>query len=177
MDGFLPKIRDASADDAAACAAIYAPFVAGTVISFEAVPPSPEEMGRRIAEAVRTHAWLVAEARGLVIGYAYAHPFAPRAAYRWACETSIYLDAEHRGQGVGRALYQVLLDRLAGRGYRTVLAGMTLPNDASAGLHLSLGYQPAGVYQRVGWKNDAWHDVAWYQRGIGHADAPPTEPR
>jgi len=171
------QIRDAAPVDAAACAAIYAPYVTETVISFEAEPPTPEQIRDRMTEAQRSHAWLVAEADGRVIGYAYGRPFAARAAYRWSCETSIYLDRDQHGHGVGRALYSALLERLAERGYRTALAGMTLPNEASAGLHRAMGYEQVGVYRRIGWKNDAWRDVAWLQRSIGPDGEPPTEPR
>jgi L-amino acid N-acyltransferase YncA len=177
MDRVAPHIRDAGASDADACAAIYSPYVSETVISFETEPPSPSEMGERMTEALRTHAWLVAEIDSDVIGYAYGHRFAPRAAYRWSCETSIYLDGQHQRAGVGRALYGALLDRLSRRGYRTAFAGMTLPNDASAGLHRAVGFEPAGIYRRVGWKNDAWHDVAWFQKDLGPVGEPPTEPR
>lgn len=177
MNTAVLEIRDARAHDAEACAAIYAPYVTETAISFETSPPSSAQMWERMTEALRTHAWLVAERDGEVIGYAYGHPFASRAAYRWSCESSIYLARDHRGAGAGRALYEALLDRLAGRGYRTVLAGMTLPNEASAGLHRALGYQLAGTYRRVGWKNEAWHDVAWFQRDLGSAEERPTEPR
>jgi phosphinothricin acetyltransferase len=66
---------------------------------------------------------------------------------------------------------------LAERGFRTAVAGMTLPNAASAGLHQAMGFEPVGTYRRIGWKNDAWHDVAWMQRPIGASDGPPTELR
>jgi len=171
------QIRDASAADATTCAAIYAPYVTETVISFETAPPTSAQMWERMTEALRTHAWLVAEVDDRVIGYAYGRPFAPRAAYRWSCETSIYLDRDRHGAGIGRALYSALLQRLGDRGYRTALAGMTLPNEASAGLHRAMGYEQVGIYRRIGWKNDAWHDVAWLQRGIGSDGEPPTEPR
>lgn len=175
MTGAVPRIRDASTDDAAACAAIYAPYVNETAISFETTPPSPEEMGRRMLDAQRSHAWLVAVVEGQVIGYAYGHSFADRAAYRWACETSIYLDRDHRRGGIGRALYQALLDRLADRGCRRALGGMTVPNEASVALHRALGYDLVGVYRRVGWKNGTWHDVAWFERDIGPGGDPPAE--
>lgn len=170
------QVRDAAERDAAQCAAIYFPYVTETVTSFETAPPTAAQMWERMTEALRTHAWLVAERDGRVLGYAYGHPFAARPAYRWACETSIYLDRDHRRAGVGRTLYAALLERLADRGYRTVLAGMTLPNEASAGLHRAMGYEPVGIYRQVGWKNDAWHDVAWFQRSIGPAGETPTEP-
>jgi phosphinothricin acetyltransferase len=170
-------IRSATPHDAGACAAIYAPYVTDTVISFETTPPTVTDFGERIADANEKHAWLVLEDSGRVAGYAYGHAFAARAAYRWACETSIYLEMGRRRTGAGRILYEALLARLAQRGYRRALAGITLPNDASSGLHLALGFEPVGVYRRVGWKNEAWHDVAWMQKTIAPEDDPPLEPR
>lgn len=169
-------IRDASAADAPACAAIYAPYVLDTAITFESEPPSAAEMAGRIAAA---HAWLVLEADGRVVGYAYGGQHKARPAYRWACEVSVYLEPGRRRTGGGRALYEALLRRLADRGFRTAVAGMTLPNDASVGLHAALGFQPVGTYRRIGWKHGTWHDVAWVQRAIGGDDPaadPPAEP-
>lgn len=169
-------VRTATLDDAAACAAIYAPYVTETATSFEATPPSPDELARRIAAALDSHAWLVAEVDGAVTGYAYGSPFRAREAYRWSCETSVYLRMGLRRTGTGRALYAALLDALAARGYRRAFAGVTLPNDASVGLHRALGFADAGVLRRVGWKAGRWHDVAWFQRSLGPAgeDAPPA---
>lgn len=174
-EGFA--IRSADVSDADACAAIYAPYVTSTTITFEIDPPTPSQMAARISAATRHHAWLVLERDGAVAGYAYAHAFAERAAYRWACETSIYLQLGRRRTGAGRALYEELFARLADRGYRRAIAGMTLPNDASVGLHAAVGFEPMGVYRQIGWKHDAWHDVAWVQKTISHAPDPPAEPR
>jgi L-amino acid N-acyltransferase YncA len=170
------QVRDAGTADAAACAAIYAPYVTDTAITFEAVPPGAAEMAERIAAAQRTHAWLVLVEEDRVVGYAYGGPYKARAAYRWSCEVSVYLERDRRRTGAGRALYEALFTRLVGRGYRTAVAGMTLPNDASVGLHRALGFQPVGVYRRIGWKHGAWHDVAWTQRPLASADDPPEEP-
>lgn len=170
-------VRDATVRDAASCAAIYAPYVLETAITFEAEPPAPEVLAERIAAAVRTHAWVVLEDDGRVVGYAYGGPFKSRAAYRWSCEVSVYLERGRRRTGGGRALYEALFTRLAERGFRTAVAGMTLPNDASVGLHRALGFEPVGTYRRIGWKHDAWHDVAWSQRAIGSGDDPPAEVR
>jgi L-amino acid N-acyltransferase YncA len=172
-------VRDATLEDAAACAAVYAPYVRDTAVSFELEPPSVEELRERLARAIASHAWVVLEDEpgGDVVGYAYGGPFAPRAAYRFACEVSVYLSAAARGRGGGRALYTILLDRLAARGYRMAFAGMTLPNDASAALHRALGFEPSGTYRAVGWKAGAWHDVAWVQKPLAPLDAPLREPR
>ena len=171
-----PIVRDATAQDAAACATVYAPYVTDTVVSFETEPPTPAEMAARIAAAQRAHAWLVLEADGRVVGYAYAGPYKARPAYRWSCEVSVYLERGRRRSGGGRALYAALFDRLAERGFRTAVAGMTLPNEASEGLHRAMGFEPIGTYRRIGWKHGAWHDVAWTQRALaapGPDDQPP----
>jgi L-amino acid N-acyltransferase YncA len=168
-------VREASEADAAACAAIYAPYVTGTAISFEEEPPSPAEMAGRIAAASRTHAWLVLEQEGRVVGYAYGAPFHHRPAYRWSSEVSVYLDPDHTGLGGGRALYEVLLARLAGRGVRTAVAGMTLPNEASVGLHRAMGFEPVGTFHRIGFKHGRWHDVAWVRRALDEGPDPPAE--
>lgn len=170
-------IREATVGDAGTCAGIYAPYVTGTATTFEVEPPSVEEMGERIAAAVRTHAWLVLEDEGRVVGYAYGGPMKPRPAYRWSCEVSIYLESGRRRTGGGRALYEALFERLTERGYRTAVAGMTLPNDASVGLHKALGFEPIGTYRQIGWKLDAWHDVAWSQRTLATTSGPPMEPQ
>jgi phosphinothricin acetyltransferase len=166
----------ASEADATACAAIYAPYVTDTAITFETDPPSPAAMADRIAAAVRSHAWLVLEDQARVVGYAYGSAFNTRPAYRWACEVSVYLEVGRRRTGAGRALYEALFARLAERGFRVAIAGMTLPNDASVGLHGALGFAPVGTYRRIGFKHGRWHDVAWMQRFIASGDDPPAEP-
>jgi L-amino acid N-acyltransferase YncA len=164
-------VREAVPADAAACAAIYAPYVTDTVISFELEPPSVDEMAARMAASIE---WFVYEDNGRVVGYAYAGPFASRAAYRWSAEVSVYAEMGRRRSGVGRALYAVLLERLRERGFRNAMGGMTLPNAASEGLHRAMGFELAGVYRRVGYKNGAWWDVAWTQRVLNDSDEPPS---
>jgi phosphinothricin acetyltransferase len=167
------SIRHATPEDAAACAAIYAPYVTDTAISFETEAPSVAEMAVLIASSI---AWFGVEDDDLVAGYAYAGRFHPRAAYRWACEVSVYLERGRRRTGAGRALYAVLPPHLAQRGYRTAIAGMTLPNPASEGLHAALGFEPVGTYRSIGYKFGAWHDVAWTQHVLAGGDGHPTEP-
>jgi L-amino acid N-acyltransferase YncA len=169
----MAKVRDASPLDGEACAAIYAPYVTETAISFETVAPTGAEMAERIASAI---AWFVGEVDGRVAGYAYAGRFHPRAAYRWACEVGVYLAPGHQRKGAGRALYDVLLPHLTERGYRSAIAGMTLPNPGSEGLHRALGFEPVGTYRDIGYKFGAWHDVAWTQRILAAGDDPPAEP-
>ncbi len=173
----MALVRDATADDAAACAAVYAPYVAETAISFEDVPPSAAEMARRIAAAQERHAWLVLEDDGAVVGYAYAGPYKERAAYRWSCEVSVDL-AQGRGRaGGGRLLYEALFARLAERGYRTAVAGMTQPNEASEAFHRAMGFEPVGTWRAIGWKHGRWRDVTWVQRRLTDDDGPPGDLR
>jgi L-amino acid N-acyltransferase YncA len=170
-------VRDATPVDAAACAEIYAPYVRETVVSFEAEPPTTAEMARRIAAAQEGHAWLVLEDGSGLLGYAYGGPFKARQGYRFACEVSVYLGVGRQGTGAGRQLYEALLPRLQERGYRTAAAIMTMPNAASAGLHRAFGFEQVGLWRQVGWKFDAWHDVAELQLDLGPAADPPVELR
>lgn len=169
-------VRDATRGDAEACRAIYAPYVTDTAVTFETEVPDVEDMAARIAVADERHAWLVLEHDSGVKGYAYGGPFRSRAAYRWSAEVSVYLDRALQGRGAGRALYAELLPRLTARGLVTAVAGMTLPNDASAALHRSLGFTDVGVYRRIGYKLGAWHDVAWMQCDLTPAVARPVAP-
>lgn len=171
----MTVVRPASVADAAACAAIYAPYVRDTCISFEAEPPDAAEMAGRIAAYSASHAWLVAERDGAVIGYAYASPHRAREAYRFSCEVSVYLAPAAHGEGVAAALYDALLERLRERGYRQAFAGITLPNEPSERFHRRLGFEPVGIFRRVGWKFGQWRDVAWVQHGIGDPDLPPPD--
>lgn len=171
-------IRDADPErDAGACAAIYAPNVAGGVASFEVVAPDGEEFTRRIRAISERYPWLVAEIDGAVAGYAYASPHRERAAYRWTAECTVYIADGQRGLGVGKALYTVLFDLLARQNLRTVCAGITLPNRASVALHESCGFELVGVYRRIGYKFGGWHDVGWWQLDLPSTDEdPPPEP-
>jgi len=170
-------MREAGPADAAACAAIYAPYVRDTAISFELEPPGAEEMAARIAASNAGHAWLVLERDGAVVGYAYGARLHVRPAYRFSCEVSVYVDSERRGAGAGRALYEALFERLVQRGMRSAVAGMTVPNEASERLHLGMGFRAVGTYRNIGYKLGRWHDVAYFQRELAAPDREPAEPR
>lgn len=163
--------------DAAACLEIYAPFILGGAVSFEERPPSVSQFAQRIARVSERHPWLVALEGGVIAAFAYAAPHRERPAYRWSCETSVYVHAAHRRRGLGRALYEALFELLVRQGMALALAGVTLPNPASVALHESLGFKPVGVYRRIGFKAGAWHDVGWWQRPLaGLGDREPPEP-
>jgi L-amino acid N-acyltransferase YncA len=173
------RIRDADPTrDASACAAIYAPHVEGSPVSFEEVAPDVGEMAARIELGLARHAWVVAERDGRVVGFARAMPFRESGGYRWSVTVSIYVADGERGRGAGKALYEALFDRLRERGFRMACAGIALPNERSVGLHESLGFELVGVNREIGWKQGAWRDVGWYQLELAPApDGPPPEPR
>jgi phosphinothricin acetyltransferase len=178
---FHLSIRRADpARDGAACAAIYAPHVEGSPVSFEERAPDAAEMAARVERYGASHPWLVAERGEEVVGYAYATAFNERPAYRWSTSVSVYIAEDARRHGTGRALYEALFDRLRERGFRMACAGITLPNEASVCLHQSLGFELVGVNREIGWKQGAWRDVGWYQLELSPAPAgegPPPEPR
>jgi phosphinothricin acetyltransferase len=171
-------IRSVERSDAPAIRDIYAPFVSGSATSFEVEPPDAAEMERRIQEQRDRYPWLVYEADGAVLGYAYASPHrAARKAYQWCVEVSIYIHEDARRRGIGRALYGSLFDLLRGQGYVNAYAGITLPNPGSLRLHESMGFAPIGVYPRIGFKFGTWHDVIWLQLRLQDAEVPVLEPR
>lgn len=171
-------IRHADPDrDAATCTAIYAPSVDDGFASFEESVPDAAEVGRRIAAAAATHAWLVAERGGAVVGFAYAGPHRSRDGYRWAADVSAYVAADHRGTGVARELYASLLGLLGRQRLRVACAGIALPNPASVRLHESFGFVAVARYPQIGWKAGAWRDVGWWQLELAPpGEGPPAEP-
>lgn len=122
--------------------------------------------------------WLVAADDGRIIGYAYASMHRIRPAYRWSADCSVYVDAAYHSSGIGRLLlYDRLIAEVAGLGYRSLFAGIALPNLASVRLHEAMGFQSVGVFRAVGYKHGAWRDVGWWQRELGELPSPPPEPR
>jgi phosphinothricin acetyltransferase len=172
----MPRLRDATEVDSPAIAEIYAPYCQATPISFEIEAPSVEEIRGRIAKVLPLYPWLVAELDGRVVGYAYASGHHERAAYRWAVNVGIYLDGGCHRRGIGRALYSALFQMLVAQGYYTAYAGITLPNEASDGLHRAMEFAPVGVYHRVGYKLGAWHDVVWLEKTLQPHRPEPAEP-
>lgn len=166
------KIRPATADDAPVLAAIYGHHVLHGTGTFEEVPPSAEEMeSRRTAVAAQNLPYLVAEADGRVLGFAYASPFRTRAAYRYLIEDSVYIDPDQVGQGIGKALVAQVITACEALGYRQMVAVIgDSANAGSIGLHRSLGFEHTGVSKSVGFKNGRWLDVVWMQRALGKGD-------
>ena len=173
----MAVIRLACEADAAAMLAIYAPYVRDSAISFETEPPSEEEFRQRIRSALEVGLWLLCEAGGSVLGYAYAGRFHARRAYQWTVEVTAYVRPDQHRKGVGYGLYTSLLGCLALQGFRAAVGVIALPNPASVGLHERMGFAPAGVLRAVGYKHGRWHDVGWWQRALGKHAPSPEPPR
>jgi L-amino acid N-acyltransferase YncA len=170
-------MRLARDTDAEAVAAIYAPYVRDTAISFELEPPTADELRQRMRTTLAHAPWLVCEADGEVLGYAYAGRFHARAAYQWTVEVTVYVHHDHRRRRIGEGLCSALLDGVREQGFRTAVGIIALPNPASVGLHEHLGFRPAGVLGSVGFKHGRWHDVGWWALALGEYAASPPAPR
>ena len=162
--------------DAAAVADIYRPAVESSLASFEERAPTADEMAERMRATLARMPWLVAEDDGAVVGYAYAGPHQQRPGYRWSVNISVYVSPGHAGRGIGRRLYDDLLQLLRRQGFVNVYAGITLPNPASVALHEAIGMRRIGVYEGVGYKHGGWHDVAWYHLRLADPEGHPSEP-
>lgn len=157
-------IRSATQDDAAAIAHIYNHYVVDTSVTFETAPVAAEDMAQRISETLGASLpWLVAEQAGLVVGYAYASKWKGRCAYRFAVESTVYLAPGQTGKGFGRLLYPALIDALRARSMHTVIGGIALPNDPSVRLHEHLGFRKVAHFEQVGYKQERWVDVGYWQ--------------
>ena len=170
------EYRLATAEDASAIAAIYAPYVRDTIISFETEAPDATEFAARIARIGRQYPWLVASVDGRIIGYAYACENRSRLAYRWSVDAAVYLDASAQRKGIGSALYRRLFALLRAQGYVNAFAGISLPNAASVALHEAMGFTLIGIYRNVGYKLGAWRDVGWWQLALCDPPQPAIEP-
>lgn len=172
----LPTVRTVEPRDAAATAAIYAHHVAHGTASFDTVPRTEAEMAAKIAEcAERGWPFLVAEAGGEIIGYAYATQFRDRPAYTSTCENSIYLHPGYLGRGVGTLLLGALIEAAERSGFRQMIAVIGGAEPASATLHARAGFVEAGRMRSVGRKFGRWLDTLYMQRSLGPGDAIPPQ--
>lgn len=162
-DPSMNHVRMARIGDAPAIAAIYAPIVRDTPISFEYEAPDEAEVARRMEKVMATRPWLVYEADGGVAGYAYASTFRERTAYNWGVEVSIYVAPAAHRRGIGRALYQTLFDVLRALNYCQVFAGATAPNESSERLHAAMGFEQIARFPAAGYKFGKWHDVVFWR--------------
>ena len=185
MEQIPVNIRIASVRDAAALLAIYKPYVENTAVTFEYEVPSLADFSARIQYALERYPYLVAEARGELLGYAYAGPFKSRAAYDWAVETSIYIRQDRKRMGAGSRLYAALETALAAQGILNLNACIAYPEVPdehltrdSVAFHERLGYVHAGRFRRCGYKFYRWYDMVWMEKHIGVHERlqPPVRP-
>ena len=169
----MVQIRRAVLDDAEFIASTYRPFVEGHWASFELTPPSAETIGARMDAAGDQYPWLIAEDTN-PLAYAYASPHRSRAAYQTSVDTAIYCAAAARGKGVGKALYKKLIAVLTAQNYVMAFGGIAMPNEASIGLHRSVGFELVGTYKKVGYKDGAWRDTTWWAIPLADPQTPPA---
>ena len=173
------ELRAAKPEDAAAIAAIYAPYVVTNAVSFETSAPDAREMRSRMAATNGLFPWIVAidNDSGVVLGYGYAKPFRPGAPYRFVAETAVYAAGELEGKGIKRALYAALLATLTEQEFTQAVSAITLPNDKAISLHEAAGFRRAGVYREVCFKNGQWIDIGLWQLELSEPATPPAEPK
>lgn len=172
MDGVI--IRGARPEDAAELLSIYQYYVKNTAVTFEYDVPSVEEFRARIEKTLERYPYLAAERNGVPVGYAYAGKFSARPAYDWSAELTIYIDADARGQGLGRRLYSALENELREMGITNMYACIACSGEddeyltgSSLDFHHHLGFVTAGVFRKCGYKFGRWYDMAWLEKIIG----------
>ena len=169
-------IRMATEKDLPRILEIYAPYVEHTACSFEYEVPTLQAFTQRFLGITKQFPWLVWEADGVVLGYAYGSAPFERAAYQWSAEASIYLCPEAQGKGIGRKLYAHLEELLKKQGYRKVYAIITTANEASVAFHRAVGYKHTASMPEVGFKFGTWHGTIWMEKDLNTWDVPPFEP-
>lgn len=168
----VSQVRTVVASDLDAICAILNREIAEGWAHFGRREVTADEALAELSRSRDTYPWLVAETDGELIGYAKASAWNTRGAYEWTAEVGVYIDADHQGQGVGKMLYSALLDELRSRGFRCVLAGVALPNDASVRLLEGFGMEFVGTLPRVGFKHGKWIDVGYWALNFGGDDPP-----
>ncbi len=158
------KIRKATSDDVQAITDIYNYYIKNSPSTFEEEELSVNEMANRIQDVSEKYVWLIGVVDDEVVGYAYAAQWKTRSAYRLTVETSVYLKNGLSGNGYGKYLYTELLDQVEELGYKCLIGGISLPNEASIRLHESLGFVKIGQFIKVGIKFGKWIDVGYWEK-------------
>ena len=157
-------IRAATVADAGGIAGVYNYYILNSPATFEEQAVDEAGMRARMSSGMEHgYPWVVAEAAGRIVGYAYAGLWKARSAYRYSAEVSIYLDHESTAGGLGTRLYTVLFAELRKRQVHILIGGITLPNPASQALHEKFGMKKVAHFERVGFKQNQWWDVGYWQ--------------
>lgn len=161
-------IRTAIDDDLPALTAIYNHYIVNTPITFDLQPFSVDDRRAWFRDHLRTGRYrlLVADEGSGAAGYATTSRFRPKAAYDTTVEASVYCRADCVGKGIGTALYEALFEAIRDEDINRIVAGVTLPNDASLALHARCGFRDAGRLSAVGRKFGRYWDVAWLERPL-----------
>lgn len=175
MSGTI-RYRIAVPEDSDAILDIYRPYVESTTVTFEHTVPSPEAFRARVEGILKQYPYLVAEADGQILGYAYASSYRSRYGFTWTPELSVYVRKDLHGQGIGTHLFAALLDLLRLQGYQNVCSVLSWPNPGSEKLHNHFGFRFAGLQKKCGFKLGQWCDVALLERRLGDYPVPPPEP-
>jgi len=170
-------VRPATLDDAAAIAALYGHHVLHGTGTFEEAPPSPGDIAVRMKAVLDAgYPWLIVEADGRVVAYAYAGPYHRRSAYRFTAEDSVYVANEERGKGYGRAALAAVIDACEAIGLRRIVAVIgDSQNEGSIGLHRALGFSFCGTLPGVGYKAGQWLDVVFMQLPLNGGEQSPPD--
>ena len=170
-------LRAATPDDAAAIAAIYAPYVVTNAVSFESETPGTKGMRGRMTAHDGIYPWIVAvdSDSDVVLGYAYGKPFRPGPAYRFVTEVAVYSAGELEGKGIKRSLLNSLIGTLIAQNFTQAISTLMTPNDRLIQLYEGVGFRRAGAYREVSYKSGQWNDVGIWQRELADAGTPPDE--
>lgn len=171
MGNFL--IRKAAVEDSPHILRIYSYYVEHTAISFETATPAPAEFSGRVESILSAYPYLVYEAEGEILGYAYASRHQERAAYRYDVDVSVYVKNGAQARGIGTALYEALFSELTKLNYYNAYAAVALPNEKSVALHHKFGFKDIGVFHSTGYKFGKWHDVLWLEKPLKDYALPP----
>lgn len=158
------KIRKVIPEDAEKIAEIYNHYIQNTHHTFETEPLSADLMRRRIEKIKADYPYLVAEADGEILGYAYATQFKLRQAYEHSAEVSIYVKNDAKKRGIGSLLYEKLFAKLSDTDIHALIAGISLPNDPSVRFHEKLGFEKVAHFREVGYKLGRWIDVGYWEK-------------
>lgn len=159
-------IRPGGMGDVAELTELYNYYIRETPITFDIQPFTVEQRKEWFAKfgSAGRYRIVVAEDGGEVVGFASTSPFRPKAAYDTSVEVSIYVRHDRKGRGIGVKLYEALFEAIRGEDIHVALAGITLPNEASVGLHRRFGFVDVGVYHEVGRKFGRFWDVVWMEK-------------
>jgi phosphinothricin acetyltransferase len=161
-------VRPARPADLARLTEIYNHYIVTTPATFDLEPFSPQQRRAWLEEHADDgpHRIFVAEDQGAVLGYASSGRFRTKRAYDTTVETSIYCAPEATGRGLGKLLYAALFEAIKGEDLYLAVAAITLPNDASVGLHQGFGFELTGTLHAVGRKFGRYWDVAWFEKRL-----------